>query len=144
MDKKISVALEAYLENISELELAKGHVRTSDIAKRMNCKLPSVTNALKRLAKLGLIYYKPYQSISMTENGMATINKLQEYHQSLANFLSLILGFPEEFSQTEACKLEHLISPIIPERIGDFTKFLNKNKQLEMTITNFHQSIKKK
>lgn len=123
-EKKVSVALEAYLENIALLENELGHVRTSDLAQKMNCRLPSVTNALKRLAKLGLISYKPYKPFYLTDKGKAAIKKLEKYHESLAEFLHNVLNFPEDFSQKEACKLEHVISPAILARISEFNTFV--------------------
>ena len=123
MKERVSGALESYLEQISELQREHGAVRTSDLAERMGCKRSSVTNALQRLAEKGLINYQSYRPVTLTEEGEKTISTLSRYHGILADFLGNILAFPEEFSQQEACRLEHKVSLCTIERMRAFLEF---------------------
>jgi DtxR family Mn-dependent transcriptional regulator len=115
--KKLSGALESYLENIADLQSEHGAVRTSDLAKKMGFSLPSVTSALKRLAEKELIRYESYRPVILTEKGKETISRLNRFHGILADFLTNVLVFPEEYAQEEACLLEHKISIETLERI---------------------------
>ncbi len=123
MKNRVSSALESYLEQIAELQSEHGAVRTSDLAERMGCKRSSVTVALQRLAEKGLINYQAYRPVTLTEEGEKTIRALSSFHQTLADFLSGVLAFPEEYAQQEACRLEHRISAKTIERMQAFLDF---------------------
>ncbi len=125
MKERVSGALESYLEQIDELQREFGAVRTSDIAERMGCKRSSVTSALQRLSEKGLINYKAYRPVTLTIEGEKTIRALNRYHRTLADFLTKILAFEEEFAQHEACRLEHRISASTIERMQAYLDFEN-------------------
>ncbi len=123
MKNRVSGALESYLEQIAELQEKYGAVRTSDLAERMGFKRSSVTSALKRLSDEGLINYQPYRPVTLTEDGKKTISTLSRYHSILADFLENILAFPVDFSQEEACRLEHKLSQPTMERLKSYLEF---------------------
>ncbi|HNX75244.1 MAG TPA: metal-dependent transcriptional regulator [Candidatus Rifleibacterium sp.] len=125
MKKRVSGALESYLEQIAELQRQFGSVRTSDLAERMGCRRSSVTSALQRLAESGLINYQAYRPVTLTPEGENTIRALNRFHRTLAKFLGEILAFPEEFAQQEACRLEHRVSAATIERMQAYLDFEN-------------------
>lgn len=146
MKERVSGALESYLEQIAELQEEFGAVRTSDIADRMGCKRSSVTNALQRLAEKGLIHYKSYRPVTLTEEGERTIKKLSRYHGIIADFLENILAFPAEFSQEEACRLEHRVSQCTIERMRVYMNFVRSTavaEKKDQTAKMFHAFLKK-
>lgn len=61
---------ENYLKTIyhlsKDMEIA---VNTNAIADSLNTKAASVTDMLRKLAEKGLINYKKYQGVTLTENG---------------------------------------------------------------------------
>ena len=69
--------------------------------------------------------------------GKAVIASLDRYHQILENFLHNVLALDKDFAQTEACRLEHQISPETIERIAQYTAFLKDPEA-------FKKSLKKK
>ncbi|NCB37454.1 MAG: metal-dependent transcriptional regulator [Erysipelotrichia bacterium] len=141
MKERVSGALESYLEQIAELQLEYGAVRTSDLADRMGCKRSSVTNALQRLSEKGLIHYQSYRPVTLTEEGQKTILTLNRYHEILADFLENVLAFPEEFAQQEACRLEHRVSLCTIERMNSYLAFIRKNT--DATRAEFKEFLKK-
>lgn len=147
MKPRISGALETYLEEIAAIEEESGVVRASQLADRVGCKRSSVTSALKRLAKKGLINYKSYHPITLTESGKNTIKWLTVYHDALADFLMNILTYPEEQAQEEACTLEHIMSIATIERIRVYLEFLretNSPAALKKHSQNFQEFLQKK
>lgn len=124
--ERVSLALESYLEAISDIQAEQGAVSPSVLAEKMGCKRSSVTSALQRLAENGLINYHTYRPVTLSQKGKEVIESLNKYHNILSNFFQNILGFDEEFSQKEACKLEHQIDPEIIERIKEFSEFLKE------------------
>src|SRR2546428_341411 len=67
MPAPLSQAIEDYLKAI--YVLAQGHhpVTTTGIAERLDVAPASVTNMIKRLARLRLVRYTPYHRVEMTE-----------------------------------------------------------------------------
>ena len=124
--ERVSLALESYLEAIADIQNEQGAVSPSVLAEKMGCKRSSVTSALQRLAENGLINYHTYRPVTLSPKGKEVIESLNRYHKILANFFENVLGLDEEFSQKEACRLEHQISPQTIERISDYVEFLDK------------------
>jgi DNA-binding Lrp family transcriptional regulator len=65
--KTLTPALEDYLAVIQEILQKQPAARVSTIARKMGVSLPSVTNAMKRLAELGYVEYEKYGYITLTE-----------------------------------------------------------------------------
>lgn len=143
MNKKISMALESYLEKIAELQAEFGVVNSSVLAERMGCKRSSVTSALRRLAEKGLINYQTYKPVTLTKEGLDTIERLDTFHNVLAQFFTEILNIQEDFSQQEACRLEHRISKAVVERIALYLEFKRKNENFDSEKNEFKKFIKK-
>lgn len=143
MNKKISMALESYLEKIAELQAEFGVVNSSVLAERMGCKRSSVTSALRRLAEKGLINYQAYKPVTLTKEGLDTIERLDTFHNVLAQFFTEVLNIQEDFSQQEACRLEHRISKAVVERIVLYLEFKRKNENFDSEKNEFKKFIKK-
>ena len=125
--QRVSLALESYLEAIADIQAEDGAVSPSVLAEKMGCKRSSVTSALQRLAENGLINYHSYRPVTLSQKGKEVIESLNKYHNILRNFLQNVLGFDENYSQKEACKLEHQIPPEIIERIESLVISLDKS-----------------
>ena len=134
--ERVSLALESYLEAIADIQSKDGAVSPSVLAEKMGCKRSSVTNALQRLAENGLINYHTYRPVTLSQKGKEVIESLDKYHKILKNFFQNILGFDEEYSQKEACKLEHQISPEIIERIEAYVSFLKEPQAFIESLKN--------
>jgi DtxR family Mn-dependent transcriptional regulator len=87
---------------------------------------PSVTGALKSLAKKGLVNYQPYGCVTLTQSGLAMASKVAKKHDVIKTFLTDILGVDGPVAQKAACKAEHLLGPSIISRLNDFTNFAKK------------------
>ena len=124
--ERVSLALESYLEAIADIQNEQGAVSPSVLAEKMGCKRSSVTSALQRLAENGLINYHTYRPVTLSPKGKEVIESLNRYHHILENFFKNVLGLDEDFSQKEACRLEHQISPKTIERISEYVEFLDK------------------
>ena len=130
----VSPTLESYLENIQVLQKKYGAVRTTDLAETMGCRMPSVTSALRRLAKLNLINYETYRPVTLTTTGETFVRKLSCRHRILADFFKTILVLPENQAEAEACLLEHEISLPILHRIEQFMHFVRSKKDAEKSV----------
>lgn len=123
---KLTPSLEDYLKSIYILSITKREVRVSDIANYMRVRLPSVSEALKRLKDKGLVVYDRYSSISLTSKGYEIARNIVRRHQIILYFLQNILGLPPDIANKEACVLEHFISDETIRRLSIFIEAFTK------------------
>jgi DtxR family Mn-dependent transcriptional regulator len=122
--QKLSASLEDYLEAIFNLVGESNIARSKDIAKLLGVAKPSVTGALKHLAKKGLVNYQPYGYVTLTDSGVAEAARVARKHNIIKSFLVNILGIDSELAQEAACKAEHALGPAVVSRLRDFTDFI--------------------
>ena len=64
-----SQAVQDYLKAIYELQRQERKVANTRLAKRLDVTSPSVTGLIKKLAKLKLVTYQPYQGVKFNRPG---------------------------------------------------------------------------
>ena len=92
--KTISLKQQTYLETVYDLSLKEGHTHIKLIAEKLSISMPSVTEAVRRLAEKKLIDYDIRKNISLTSAGWQIAKELEERHNILADFYCRILGCP--------------------------------------------------
>ena len=117
----LSPSMEDYLEAIYELDRIKHAVRVKDVADRLQVKMPSVSSALKNLESLGFILHERYEYIELTETGLCRAASISKRHSTIREFLMLV-GVNEETAESDACKVEHVLSPETMDRISEFVE----------------------
>jgi len=122
----LSASLEDYLEAIFNLEVAgELHVaRSRDIADVLGVSRSSVTGALRLLSERGLVNYKPYGFITLTERGSAVAEAIVKRHNVIELFFVDILGVDAEVARRAACKAEHALGSAVIERLVAFMEFV--------------------
>ena len=104
---------EMYLETILVLyKRGLERVRAIDIVKEMNFSKPSVSRAMSILKKSGYIIMEPDGRIVLTENGLKKAASVLDRHKTLTVFLTDILNVPPDTAEKDACRIEHIISPV--------------------------------
>jgi len=116
--------MEDYLETILTLEASHRVARVKDIAESLNVQMPSVTSALKNLKEHGMVNYEKNSYIMLSEKGQKVAESVIQRHFALAGFLQRVLCVPVEQSQETACRIEHVISPEIAERLKNLTSYI--------------------
>jgi DtxR family transcriptional regulator, Mn-dependent transcriptional regulator len=117
----LSPSMEDYLEAIYELDRVKRAVRVKDVANRLQVKMPSVSSALKNLESLGFIRHERYEYIELTETGIHRASSISMRHSTLREFLVLV-GVDVETAESDACKVEHVLSQETMDRISEFVE----------------------
>jgi DtxR family transcriptional regulator, Mn-dependent transcriptional regulator len=121
----ISESLEDYLEIIYHLIKEKKVARVKDIAARKNVSMSSVTPALRRLSKEGLINYSLRSVVELTESGKELASRIVGRHEFFKHFLVSLMEVPEEIAERDACIFEHYTSPETFRRLVIFFEFVN-------------------
>ncbi len=121
-------SVEDYLETILMLQKTKGHVRSIDIANKMNFSKPSVSVAMKNLREKEYITMADDGYITLTEIGKKRAESVLERHNILAELL-IHIGVSKETAMADACKIEHDISEETFEAIKNTLHSITSNKK---------------
>lgn len=108
---QIKESAENYLETILVLSKRMPAVRSIDIAGELNFSKPSVSVAMKNLRQNGYITVDDEGHISLTDTGRQIADTIYERHTLLSSWLTS-LGVDEQTAAEDACRMEHVISPI--------------------------------
>ena len=115
---------ENYLKGI--YHLSKGGtvaVATNAIATQMETKPSSVTDMVKRLAEKGLVDYRKYQGVSLTESGNRQALRVIRKHRLWEVFLVEKLDFKWDQVHEVAEQLEHIESEMLIDRLDAFLDY---------------------
>lgn len=128
---RLTASLEDYLEAIKAAidETAHGHAHTSDIARRLQVKMPSVTNALGVLREHGFVNYDTNKPVTLTERGEREALRIIRRHLVLNRFLREVLLLPDKEASDTACRVEHVIDDCLLSRLAVLTNALTDPHQ---------------
>lgn len=87
-----------------------GNVRSIDIASELSYSKPSVSRAVGILKQAGYIVVDNLGHIKLTELGRARATEIYERHIAITRYLTEKLGLAHEVAETDACRIEHIIS----------------------------------
>lgn len=124
MKKKLSSNMEDYLEAIALLGEKNSIARVRDISRLLNVKSSSVNAALNTLSKSGLVAHEKYGYVELTQEGEELAHQVKKRHDMLLKFLIEILKINPEIAKSDACKMEHSISPQTLHKITKFIEFV--------------------
>lgn len=110
--QRLSRSAEDYLEAIGQLcaQSPQGVALVSEVAQLLNVKKPSVTAAMHQLAEEGLITYRPYAPIQLTDKGREYANHVINAHNVLHRFMIEAAGLSPERAEEVGCMVEHILT----------------------------------
>jgi DtxR family Mn-dependent transcriptional regulator len=135
--------MEDYLEAIWNLQDKKGYIKAKDIAEKLEISRPSVSEMIKKLSENEYIVYEKYGGIIFTGKGKKLAQEIKKRHTLLVEFLKII-GVDEQNAQTDACKLEHDISPKTITCLLEFVEFINLLPESFKWKENFKKYLEEK
>lgn len=124
-DKKstgLTKAMEDYLEMI--YRLSPDAIRVNNLAAHLRVTPSSVSRMANDLRLRGLVSYKRYGVITLTEDGRKMGAFLLWRHNTVCRLLSLING--EDVNPREIEQTEHFLSPVTVENIEVFLEWLSQ------------------
>lgn len=121
-----SASKEDYLRGMYHLLEEKNEVKSVDLARYLDVTKPSVSEMLQELGKEGLIDYKRYAKLKLTQRGYKIAERLTSKHRIIETFLKDILKISLENIHEEAHRLEHAFSD---ESIGKIRRLLGNPKE---------------
>lgn len=135
--KLLTPAMEDYLEMIYRSSLVEGYMRINTLSELLNVAAPSATKMVQKLSVLGLLDYKKYGIIFLTENGKEIGKYLLQRHNIIELFLKNLGVKVDILIETEL--IEHTISAATLQKINIYNKFLEQNPDIIIKYEQFSQ-----
>ncbi|AER67161.1 iron (metal) dependent repressor, DtxR family [Thermovirga lienii DSM 17291] len=123
--ERLTARSEDYLKTIYKLEQENKVVRVKDLAQALGVKSPTVVGSLYGLKEAGLVIQGSYGYVTLSDEGKVLAEELIGRERILVDFFEKILNLGEEEARTNACSIEHYITPACRERLISFIKFLS-------------------
>lgn len=115
---------ENYLKAIYHLsDRGADNVSTNALASRLRTKASSVTDMMQRLSEKGLVNYKKYRGVKLTEKGEAVAIEIIRKHRLWEVFLVEKLNFSWDEVHEVAEQLEHVRSDKLTTELDAFLGF---------------------
>lgn len=111
--------IEMYLKAVYTVAQATPPVTISKVADYMGVSAPSSHEMLKRLETQGLLKSTAEQGYRLTSRGMETATRVVRRLRLAERLLRDILRLDLALVHSEACKLEHVISPEVEARLSE-------------------------
>jgi len=135
--KILTSAMEDYLEMIYRLSLTDGYVRINSLSELLNVQASSATKMVQKLSDLGMVDYKKYGVISLTETGNEIGRFLLQRHHIVESFLKLLGVSHSLLIETEL--MEHTLSIDTLNRFHVMTKLFEKYPEMKIEYENLLQ-----
>ncbi len=119
-DHRSEVA-EDYVELIYRLGRDRAEVRTADLVEALGVAQPTVTKALDRLHRDGLVNVHPRRRVELTSTGEALASEIMKRHVLIVKFLEAV-GVPTEVAELDAEGIEHHVSETTQRAFARFVR----------------------
>ena len=106
-----------YLEAIFYLWAEGEPVRSTRLADWLSVSRPTVTVAVRRMTRDGLVRFNARKEIELTAKGRRMAEAIVRRHRIMERWLTDALGFDWVTADTEAARLEHAVSEVVEKRL---------------------------
>ncbi|WP_099468722.1 metal-dependent transcriptional regulator [Konateibacter massiliensis] len=136
---KLTSAMEDYLEMIYRNSLKDGYIRIHLLAELLHVKAASASRMVQKLGEMGLLHYKKYGIIVLSESGKNLGEYLLERHNIIENFLKIINCENDLLQQTEL--MEHSVNPKTVDSINILNHFFHMNKNISDSFNEYQKNF---
>ncbi|HVH65656.1 MAG TPA: metal-dependent transcriptional regulator [Candidatus Acidoferrum sp.] len=112
-----SEVVSRYLEAIYYMWAEKEPLRSARLADWLGVSRPTVTVAVRRMIRDGLVRMSGRKEIELTQRGMAAAESIVRRHRIMERWLTDGLGLDWVTADTEAARLEHAVSDVVEQRL---------------------------
>lgn len=112
-----SEVVSRYLEAIYYMWAEKEHLRSARLADWLGVSRPTVTIALRRMTRDGLVRMNGRKEIELTAAGMRAAESIVRRHRIMERWLTDALGLDWVTADAEAARLEHAVSDVVERRL---------------------------
>lgn len=123
-----------YLTTILHLRERFGYARVTDVAEWLKISRGAASRAISVLKERGWIEEDPHRMLVLTESGQELARGIMRNYRVVESFLEDILGLPGVAAHEEACKMEHLLSPLTIKALDRLMRTLEQNQPLKRDL----------
>jgi len=116
-----------YLMAIDSLREEFGYARVTDVAEKLHVSRGAASMSIANLRKRGWVKEDPNGMLLLAEEGNAVVNRVEHNFRILTKFFGDLLGISKDTAFTDACKMEHLMSPETGQRILGLMHFMEND-----------------
>ena len=95
-------------------------INISSLADALEVQAVSVNQMVHKLDELGLVEYQPYKGVSLTDEGNHQAISILRHRRLWEVFLVNTLGFNSDVAEELACRIEHVTTEEIDDRLAAF------------------------
>src|SRR2546428_337263 len=106
-----------YLEAIYYIRAEGEVVRSARLADWLSVSRPTVTVALRRMTRDGMLRLNAHKEIELTARGETAAAAIVRRHRVMERWLTDVLGLDWVTADTEAERLEHAVSEVVEETL---------------------------
>ena len=133
----MSPTMEQYIEAIAHLLTNDKVCTVSEIADAAQVTRPAASRAVRDLVEKQLVVHKSYGYVDLTEDGHRIADQLSTRHKILYDFLTDVMKMDIDWSDNEACRLEHQLDDALIQRLEYLRKFMENNASFEAAWCSF-------
>ncbi len=111
------LAAEDYLADIYRLESEGANATTGAVAERRSVSPASATAMFKRLARDGLVTYREYEGVVLTDEGLRVALGVLRRHRLVERFLTDLLRLPWDQVDEIADQMEHALPEVVVDAL---------------------------
>lgn len=100
-------------------------INLSALATELEVQTVSANQMIHKLEELSLVEYQPYKGVSLTERGNQQAMDILRHRRLWEVFLVKKLGFNSETAEELACRIEHVTTESIDDRLAAFLEYPN-------------------
>lgn len=106
-----------YLEAIYYIWAEGEPVKSARLADWLSVSRPTVTVALRRMTRDGMVRFNARKDIELTAKGRRMAEAIVRRHRIMERWLTDALGFDWVTADAEAARLEHAVSEVVEKRL---------------------------
>ena len=121
---EVSHSMAHYLVTLRDLRASQGYARVSDIADELGVTKGTVSQQIRHLKERGYVLVDKARHLNLTEAGLSIARQIIYNRGTLIRFLNKVLRVDSNQAEIDACKMEHLLSPIASHKLLVLVKLL--------------------
>ena len=126
----VSTTQEMYLKVLLQLSETRPIARVRDIAQELGVTPGTVSLRLSKLKELGLVEQERYGGVLLTPVGEAIARCVVRRFETLKTLLIEVFGIDPEIAESDACRMEHAVSPTTVNRMKSMIERLRAGESI--------------
>ena len=113
-----------YLVTLRDLRAAQGYARVTDIADELGVTKGTVSVQIRHLKERGYVAEDKARHLDLTDAGKSAARQVIYNRATLIRFLNRVLKVNPGQAEVDACKIEHLLSPVTSHKLLSLVQLL--------------------